>query len=190
MSKDLRGTRLLATDWDSRWQRELSATGFYGIASDGSAIVHVGLADLRERGGAVPVTRVKANGDTVFVQRVPYVGTPMPTRYVDSVLAKGVGIDLNIHKLPQSKIPPVFAPANGVFVQSNGFTWLTMLASQTSSYVIVLNVSGTPIAQFAVPPRSYLLAATDEHVWFTVRDGDDLQSVVRYRIRCGGKVCR
>ena len=181
--------RVITYAFDGRWAEEFAFVTVYGFAADGSDIVRAEVSDLRASGADLIITRLNRNADTVYSQRIPYSGIPLSRRHIDSVLARGVGVD-GQHTVPANRIPPVYAPVSSVFVQPDGLTWLTLRETEAVSTVLMLNREGAPIARWKMPPRSDLMAASATHVWLREADPDGIQSVVRFRITCNGSVCR
>ena len=176
--------RLATTEADARWEPALAVPNLYAFASDGSEVVHLRVTDLREAGEQLLVTRVQApTGDTIFSARLPYRGVPLSKRMLDSILARGVGVD-RLHVVPSNRIPSVLAPVANVYAEPNGATWLSLRQSEVRLGVLALNRKGAPFAQFELPPRSRLLAATAENVWLVQEDVDGIQSVDRYKLTC------
>lgn len=180
--------RVTSAEPDPRWETAFAFAGVSAIATDGSEAVRVDVSDLRVSGATMRVTRLTSNGDTVFSKRIPYRGVPIPRRYVDSVLTRGLGVDRE-HTVPSSRIPSVFAPVYSVFVEPMGSTYITMRDAENSFVVLVLNRLGAPIAHWPMPHKADLLTASPTHVWLREADVDGIQSVVRYKMMCDGKRC-
>lgn len=181
--------RLASAEPDPRWEMELSYSTLWMTSHDGSEIVHIDVSDLKESGEYINVLRLTNKGDTVFSVRLPYRGIAMSRRYVDSLLVRGIGVD-RARSAASNRIPSVFAPAIGLYVEPKGLTWITMREAGNAASVTMLNRRGVPIGRWKLPPKSDLLAATETHVWLREADADDVQSVARYKISCGGKNCR
>ncbi|MCC6243104.1 MAG: hypothetical protein IT353_09700 [Gemmatimonadaceae bacterium] len=175
---------------DTRWDPEFVFPSFSTISNDGSEIVRVSVTDLKEAGEFFNVRRISAKGDTIFSTRIPYKGVPMPRAFIDSVLARGLGVDRD-RTTPATRIPSVFPPVTGVYVEPNqGHTWITLRETATTFGVMVLNRSGLPVTTFKLPQKADLMAANATHLWLREKDADDIQSVTRYRLTCAAKLCR
>ena len=173
----------------SPWEMQFSPWPVVAFSSDGLAAAQVRVNNMVREGGTYTVTRFAANGDTLVSRTFPYRSIPMSARYRDSVLARGVGFD-GVKAAPASRIPPVLVPVSGMTLGPDGQAFITLRDTESGHVVRILNVQGTPIAQFPVLPQSYLMAATSTQVWLVQADGDGMQSVVRYGISCSRKPCR
>ena len=158
------------------------------VAPDGNrvafaAMTSAGPASVTYHLGAVAVT-----GDTIFARSETFAATPIPASVLDSIAAVAArqpkrGVPAG--REPKIDPPRVYAPLERLIIGRDGSVWIELRATTAGKPFRVLDANGKLIGTCVVPANVTIEATDREHVWGTEKDADDLESVVRYRVRGG-----
>ncbi len=160
------------------------------FASDGSGTV---LVEGRSwTGTGIPefgVTKVDADGDTLFRRRIVYEPHPVPDGYyrdeINRLLDYGVVVDRREFvgaMLEFYERTRYFPPVTSVRLGSDGTTWLVGVDRDGERDWLVLDASGASIGRFRLPSTSRVSYANRHEAWIVERDALDIPYVVRYEI--------
>ena len=171
---------------------------------DGSSFAQIRV-DSMARKGTFTLALFDGSGRLLLTKSFPFVGEPIPTRVVDSMLAamtwspkhdpEGLTRQGTADAIAKARanIPPVYVPINGMLLGQDGTMWVFMRGPSSRTSALVLDGSGNRIAVVTIPARSDVIAGSATQMWVRERDDDGLTSIVRYRvegIRCARPACR
>ena len=136
------------------------------------------------------VTRLTAEGDTVFSRQYRYTPRAVPDSVNDRMareIAKLSRLPNRIEALRAARraldLPPFFSPIRYVVAGADGTVWLRREERPGPSDIWnVLDERGNVQAVVTVPKGTDLHYADKENVWGVVTDDLDIPYVVRYRI--------
>jgi hypothetical protein len=165
------------------------------LPPDGKDVAVVGRdAASEERRGLIIVTKITADGDTVFRREIPYNPIPLPRQIVDSVLDARAERYSNIPFFDSARearqalddvvfVPAFYPPVSGVRAGSDGMLWLKREAiAGPQARWDILSADGDPVAYVLLPSSTVIHESQGALVWATERDELDVTYVVRYRI--------
>lgn len=148
----------------------------------------IAIVDVRESGKPIiRLTHLSLNGDTIARIEVPFVPERIASRVVDSAVAA-------IAARPQLRgneslvraamnVPGYFPPFSHVLMANDGTAWLQVRSADTATVRwLVVSPQGKVTATVSVP-KNVTISLIDRGIWATVRDADDVPSIVRYRMR-------
>jgi hypothetical protein len=158
------------------------------LAPDGSALVVV---ETLEGQSAILVTKIAAEGDTLFSRRLAHTPRPITESEQDSILqayAEDFGARENPGRGRKAaeeyvRIPAWLPPIEDALIASDGRVWLKRQELSASHALwVVLDNRGRLVATVRVPEEATMLLAEKEHAWGVVRDELDVPFLIRYRL--------
>jgi hypothetical protein len=161
---------------------------FYEIAPDGSRIATLTTALTGPEANTFRLTMLTPTGSTVFSRQYPFKGVPLPRNAVDSVInarlarAQATEVKRALEGEVRKRAPSFYPPVSGLFVGSDGRTWIGLRETPEGRPWLVVDGKGEPVANVLAPREVTLRVANATHVWALQRDEFDVQSVIRYRI--------
>lgn len=169
-----------------------SATAF---ADDGTRFGTM-TVEMGDNGGTYTVSTFSTDdGAPLYKRSFPFVGTPIPSRVLDSAVNQ-MGLRDNgtsffpnpqtaekLRALAREKLPKFYSPVSTLVLGTDGTTWITFRRTDAGRPVIVLDEKGNSLFKVTLPLRNLLLAANRTTVWAMETDEDGLASLVRYRIK-------
>lgn len=134
------------------------------------------------------ISVLRATGDTVFVVRIPYVGTAVTPRMIDSAMMKLRAItapNAGMEQLVRARIPTVVTHFKPPVVGDDGTVWLPRnLDISSPPEFIVVSSRGKVSGTVRLPRgRSELRVVGANCIWVTELDDDGFYSLVRYTYR-------
>jgi hypothetical protein len=165
------------------------------VSPDGQRMASVFTRLDRDRSGAVQLTLMDADGDTLFRRAYPFDGERIPDGVADSAIAKHMDVRpthgvVNM-QLPEARrlyaaearrrMPKIYPPVIGLFIANDHRIWLALRRTGEGNPWLILDERGEPAGTTVVPANVTLLAAQGWQAWGVERDEFDVQSVVRYR---------
>jgi len=161
-------------------------------AKDGSSVV---IVDQRAEGlEIVPtfrVTKLSAEGDTLFSRQIPYDRERLTDQQFDNALLEVArlpstarrGITVNMNDLRSGAYRPVnLPPVKFVTVASDGTIWLHRQTSARVSKYLVLRSDGLPVATATVPLNERVVESNGSTVWTVPLSPAEEQILSSYRI--------
>jgi hypothetical protein len=146
------------------------------------------IVDFRESPKpAILLTHLSLRGDTTARLEVPYEPERISSSAVDSAVAR-------IASRPQLKgnettvraalrVPQFYPPFSQALMAADGTTWIQVRSADTATVRwLVVSPQGKVTASVTVP-KSVNITTIDRGIWATVRDADDVPSIVRYRMK-------
>jgi hypothetical protein len=162
------------------------------VAPDGSSVILVDQTPQADPGSTFQVTRLNADGDTLYHHVYRYTPRPVPAAMADSIyqsyadLFGGASSSAKAMEAVKKyvKLPPAQPPVSEVVLGSDGTAWLRReeSASRTVGW-LVLDPSGGVRATLTTPAGVRILALGQDVVWGVTHDELDVPFVVRYRIQ-------
>lgn len=152
------------------------------FSPDGRQLGYARTMEMQVEGGTFEVGVYNSTGKLEFVKMFPYRGVPLPRRFIDSVLARGVAAPDGRAAIPASQVPPVRRPVEGVLIGDDHRVWVTTRKSETELRIMVLSASGAQTGYVDVAATSRMVAANASQIWIIEQDDDGLPSLVRYRV--------
>jgi hypothetical protein len=159
------------------------------ISPDGSLIAVVTTEISGPEGGTFHVTLHEAlEGSVVFRRSFDFVGVPIPSHVIDSVLdsraaqASRQEFRQVIQGELRGRVPPVYPPVEGILLGSDDRIWVGLRATANGRQWLVLGSQGEPVERVILPTNVEPKVARGEHVWGLETDEMEVQSIVRYRL--------
>ncbi|WP_419949279.1 hypothetical protein [Candidatus Palauibacter sp.] len=162
----------------------------WNFARDGSGAV---IVEGRSWTGTGPaeygVTRVDAEGDTLFHRRIAYEPLPVPDGYYDPDIEESLEIPVVADRRRFAAAlreflerVRYFPPVTRVQVGSDFTTWIAGPDEAGEQTWLVLDPSGASIGRFRLPATSRVSDANRTEAWVVEKDALDIPYVVRYEI--------
>lgn len=160
----------------------------FDLAPDGSRMV---VADAEVEGvaaGTYMVTGIRVDGDTIFSRRYTFEPIWISDEYADSLIeAHAEDIEEGSPELARAyrrtaSTPPMMPPILSVKNGEDGTIWIRLRSASPDREYLVLHEEGRPLGRVTLPRGQSVYMADRDHVWTTVRNEYDVQSVVQYRI--------
>ena len=162
----------------------------WNFARDGSGAV---IVEGRSWTGTGPaeygVTRVDAEGDTLFHRRIAYEPLPVPDGYYDPDIEESLEIPVVADRRTFAAAlreflerVRYFPPVTRVQVGSDFTTWIAGPDEGGEQTWLVLDPSGASIGRFRLPATSRVSDANRTEAWVVEKDALDIPYVARYEI--------
>jgi hypothetical protein len=156
-----------------------------GVSPTGHLIAIARAAVDGPDAGQFTVTVLRAGGDTVFARRYNYQAEPIPKAVADSA------VEARAAQLPpdlaaayrKAPVPAVYPPLVAITVGADGMVWIQMRDRQTNHPYFVVDRDGRPGGEVVLDRSSTIAAVTGTFAWVLERDANDVQSIVRYRLK-------
>lgn len=136
--------------------------------------------------GTFRLTLLTSYGDTVFSRRYPYQSEPVPSRIIDSLTALATPQDKSYERLgpaASQRLSRIYPPITKLIIGIDGSVWVELRAKNGQRPYLVVDGKGTSIGTAVFTDNTFIRAATRTAVWATEKDRDDVESIVRYRVR-------
>jgi hypothetical protein len=158
---------------------------FTEIAPDGSRLITVTTVTWGADAERIRIRAISSGGRQIYSVTRPF-RTDRVTRQaadsalnVSSTLAKNPAMRARVKSL----IPGRYPLLRSAFVDSDGRAWLELRAINATREWWVIGATGQFLGTVTVPLNVALKAAKGDRVWGLETDTDDVQSVVRYRMK-------
>jgi hypothetical protein len=167
----------------------------WDASTDGSRVVVVTTALRGVDSASYRVTALGALGDTAYSRRIPFVPVAMSKQSIDSVrtrFSRSVG-QRSAEEVGEARVkqlPWAYPPVESVLAGRDQTTWIELRSTTAERTWLVLDPTGAPIGALALPKEFVLRAAERERAWGFDRDGDQLTSLVRYKISSGAPITK
>lgn len=152
-------------------------------ARDGSRLAIATAILAGESAGTGSVTMLSYTGDTLFTRRYPIAIKPVPASLIDSILdaarRRGPQYAAMIEALPRAI---AFPPLEYMRMSRDGALLLAFYTDGRERDFFIINAKGDIEAQLTLPAELIVKTFDAEHLWGTVRDANDLESIVRLKI--------
>lgn len=170
--------------------RPMSEETLLQVAPDGSSFVIVDARQNEGTAGRFLVTRIGAEGDTLYQRAYRYTPREIPPPVLDNIYKE---FGSRLPQVPgglamkavreQLDLPRFQPPVSQVVVGSDGSAWLRreVLDPKRVDW-LVLGPDGRIRATVRTPPGVKILAINRGVAWGVVKDSLDVPFVVRYRI--------
>jgi hypothetical protein len=171
----------------------------YDLAPNGDRSIVIRTSVLSSEGGTFHLTLLGAFGDTLVSRTYPFEGLPITQRMIDSALGprsmpsrpnrdpelarwKSVAHE-QLWTEARELIPPSAPQVIRVELGLDDTIWLQLRSEANGQRWLILDGVGDPIGMLGLPIGSQVHQAARDAVWAVEKDADDVESVVRYRIR-------
>jgi hypothetical protein len=135
---------------------------------------------------AFALTLLRVDGDTAFNRLVEVVGEPIARNTVDSLIAAKAArlpFELAVAFRRGAYVPPYWPPVVGMVVTDEGDVWVQMRDTHQRATIISLNRRGHITGSLNLPANTVLAAASERVLWCLEKDANDVESIVRYRVK-------
>lgn len=156
------------------------------VSPDGDRIAFVTMATVGSDSGSYRVTVLGAKGDSVFSRRLPFAARAIPARFTDSLRALDAA-------RPRQTLPPgtearlgtpkIFPPIQRAILGRDGTVLLSYTTDGALAQHLLLSSTGQPLGMVSLPVNVKVLAVSRDTLWGTAADENDLQSIVRFRLK-------
>jgi hypothetical protein len=162
----------------------------WAVSPDGGVVATV-VTKLGDQGGAITVTLTSQHSGATVRKDIPFEGVPIPAQVVDSLLAGAARVPIpelrrayeaSVRDLAQSMYPPV----EELVIGNDHRLWLGLRATGAWRSWLVIDEEGNAVALVSLPATGSVEAALGDAVWVVEPDDNDVQSIVRYRLRSRG----
>lgn len=156
------------------------------VAADGSRLAIVVAATSGPDVGTYRLTVIGGNGDTLFARKYPFVQDRITPAIADSIRsarassAQSADARALIAGIPVS---PMYPPVEAVVVGTDSTIWIGLRASKGNRSWTIIGPSGGIIGSLTLPAAVDIKSANLRAVLAGEKDEDDLESIVRYRLR-------
>ena len=175
---------------------------------EGSAVIERVVASSAGSGsGAIHVTRIAPNGDTLFRRTIHYDPVPLPASVLDSVAAaearqdgrfslfSPAGVTTLDRNAADSLIafrviraamdwPAFRVPASDYHVGEDGAIWVLYRGRAASERLwLLIDPSGNVKGKFAPPEKTTVYWSKGEELWAVQRDSLDVPFMLRFELR-------
>jgi hypothetical protein len=159
------------------------------ITMGAGRVVEVGPVSGRGAPGEYQITASTLEGERIFSRRVSFEVTRLPRDVVDSAVK-----DLMSRPRPpevrraleravgEMDFPEFYPPVSAVFVGGDGKAWIRGARQGQDRKWTVLSPTGSIVGVALLPDTFRAFHADAQRLWGTVRDADDVPSLIRYRI--------
>ena len=140
-------------------------------------------------GAAIAVTVFTTDGDTVFATQYPVTRVAIAPSVRDSISRSRIAQleqaspDLADAFRRQARIPEFYPAIANLLVGRDGSVWIEEPTADENRLYLALSPTGEPLGRLRLPGHSRIAVAEQSRIWVLERDHDDVQSVVRYRVR-------
>ena len=147
---------------------------------------NLAIAWMDERSATTKSFRVsvhRPDGRIVFNTTQAYSPLPLPKRVADSAIAalhKSVTPPI---KFPSIAMPPSYPPVRAIVLGRDGTVWIERWTEQPTHTWLLLDPAGRTLGQVTLPANVTLRTADRTSIWATEKDADDVEGLVRYRVR-------
>ena len=160
------------------------------FSPDGSSVAMVEGRTWTGRGPPeFGVTKVTADGDTLFHRRLAYEPQPVPDGYYDQEIEQFLDMPPIVDRRAFADAVRGFydrtrylPPVTRLRLGDDGTTWLGIGDDEGNREWLVLDDSGSSIGRFTLPARSRLVHASRAEAWVVEGDAFDIPYVIRYEI--------
>ena len=182
------------------WYYPFQAPPLIAVSSDGSGLTVVGWSDVPN--SVLSVRRLDSRGQELWDRQIPLPSRKIPGRVRDSVITIAVNrsrpyVDAerkrqnDVKLVPSIKtlveeglvLPNHYPPATALVAGSDGTTWIRTATPDKDDIWLVLNPSGVPEFQVAVPAGVKIQQATRSSAWGTTTDTDGVHYVVKLVVK-------
>jgi len=156
-----------------------------------SAVVARGAFDNRSGSRRLRVTKLDADGDTIFSKTILIGPAPVTTTYLDDhqhnlvkAIVQRFPSELAAKRAVQEAMKTnasQFYPVNGLIADNDGRIWIRTTLARNDW--LVLGSSGAVLACAQAPVDLRLVAAAGRSVWAIKTDSDDVRFPQRFEIR-------
>ena len=160
----------------------------YAVAPDGSRMaIAEGAGD--DAGGSVRISALDMRGDTLFSRIYPFDPVPIPQNVRDSTMTareselRARSPELADAFRDRARPPAIYPPVTSLVVGNDGSIWIERPDTGGERVYFAIAPDGEPLGTVELPRSSRLASADRTRVWILERDENDVESVVRYRVR-------
>jgi hypothetical protein len=183
----VRPSRLSATffsayDDEGRWQLWSGNPPSAETSIDGEYVAVARAALSGPDSGTVHVALARASGDTVYARRFPAWLQPIPASVVDSAFAELARNPSYAGQVTGRARPAVYPPTEYLRVARDGAVLIAFYTTGAERDFLLIDPQGRPVATLRLPSAVRVHQVDGSMLWGTLRDGDGVDSVVRYRI--------
>lgn len=162
----------------------LSDDPLFAVDPTGKRIV---IVDSDPRRQVLTLNHVGSAGEKLLARSVPFLPSPIPKRVVDSLVTslRSMLAVSRIDADPRAAlyVPHAYPGATRIHLERNGTVWLRVSRLDESAHRWqIISPNGEVLATVAVP-RNTDIRTVDRGIWATVRNADDVESLVRLRLR-------
>lgn len=163
------------------------------VAPDGERVAEFVTPSPASAQGRYTITLVRVPGDTIFSRSYAYRAEPIPSRALDSALARtgptpghliNVPADLpeRVRAAARARIPRWYVAAEALLLGMDRTVWVEFRPTSDGRRYLVLDSRGDSVGSLLVPATTRVRQASATHIWVTETDADGLSSVARYRV--------
>jgi hypothetical protein len=161
---------------------------------DGAYIAEARAILRGDSAGLVRLTLLRASGDTAYTRTFPASMIPIPQGVLDSAfeaqangLMKGPLWEELASLVRNAPRPEYYPPLRGLTVARDGALLVAMAPIDKRREYLMFEPDGAPRASFTLPSNVFISSFEGDQIWGTIRDTDDVPSIVRYRLTTPGK---